>query len=593
MPRETTDSAREMQNVRLVGTKMLLLALNKTTIENSVRCLFYESALHGEGTKKDLSRTFLYINNVYSNPTEITKVYDDMSPSARLLLFPLEEICKKTGIKPEAYTSVLDAQGDRRESFCKLKLMFERANAVGETGGAGIPNPLLLEELVSTLNQSCVEGYPNATTCAIARMADKDNEYLPFESNYKDLLKHIPRDKNEVPIKHSVHMRCTEPNKVSVYLHFFPYPWIGGFVSSNFRYDVSLNEATGCIEYSDVYTCIALPSGDNPLPENKWHFSRPDDFLNIQRLKSILADKADFQHQFEHFPEKYPLNQFTISGKLDDFSIKIQEMLSLRSIPQDISLQVAEEYANALDAAAHDTMPAETPAYDPSPYGIFPKGTFKVNLKRRIKSREASIHDEESAKSDIEEGIIYDTKASIDDTVAEKSHVESSIAHMAIPSTHEATDATHAEDNTTHSETSMTHEETSAVNPETDTSHPERTTLWQHIGNKVRSAYTAVRELFLCIVRFFQRVCSTVASCVSTPNDESDFARDNTQTSSSEDSRVNEHSLSQEETHKSGIESSTSGVPAEEHTTSPQEKHVLDSVDISHVAQHSQSNLER
>ncbi|PLC10003.1 hypothetical protein, partial [Anaplasma phagocytophilum] len=110
MPRETTDSARAMQNVRLVGTKMLLLALNKTTIENSVRCLFYESALHGEGTKKDLSRTFLYINNIYSDPTEITKIYDDMSPSARLSLFPLEEICKKTGIKPEEYTSVLDAQ---------------------------------------------------------------------------------------------------------------------------------------------------------------------------------------------------------------------------------------------------------------------------------------------------------------------------------------------------------------------------------------------------------------------------------------------------------------------------------------------------
>ncbi|KJV63989.1 hypothetical protein APHMUC_0966 [Anaplasma phagocytophilum str. ApMUC09] len=34
----------------------------------------------------------------------------------------------------------------------------------------------------------------------------------------------------------------------------------------------------------------------------------------------------------DNFPEKYPLDQFAIYGKLDDFSIKIQEMLSFISI---------------------------------------------------------------------------------------------------------------------------------------------------------------------------------------------------------------------------------------------------------------------
>ncbi|MDD9361719.1 MAG: hypothetical protein PV344_02185, partial [Anaplasma sp.] len=184
------------------------------------------------------------------------------------------------------------------------------------------------------------------------------------------------------------------------------------------------------------------------LPDNKWHFPMPDDFLNIQRLESMLSNKADFKLQFENFPEKYPLDQFIISGKLDDFSIKTQDMLSLCSRPQDISLRVAEEYAYALDVAAHNKMLTEA-----SPYGIFPEGTFKVNLKRRIKNQEDSIHNEESEKSDIEEDSIYDTKASIYDTVAEKSHVESSIAHIAIPSTLEATDVTHAENSTAHRET--------------------------------------------------------------------------------------------------------------------------------------------
>ncbi|SCV66064.1 hypothetical protein ANAPH2_01469 [Anaplasma phagocytophilum] len=242
-------------------------------------------------------------------------------------------------------------------------------------------------------------------------------------------------------------------------------------------------------------------------------------------------------------------------------------MFSLHKPPKNNSIHIMQEYAEILELIERCEVLANY------------SNTFTVKPKRRVAKLEDAHLAVESEKSDVEDSIY--------DTVAEKSDTESSITRIATSSTHEATDATHAKTSAAHRETSMIHEET-------DISHSDTTTWWQHIGNKVRSAYTAVRDLFLCIVRFFQRVCSTVADCFHTPDDEDNFARDNTQTSSSEDSRTNDHSLSQqEETRKSSIANSASDVPTKEHITSPQEEHLLDSVDISQVAQHSKSNLER
>ncbi|SBO14918.1 hypothetical protein ANAPC1_01294 [Anaplasma phagocytophilum] len=226
-------------------------------------------------------------------------------------------------------------------------------------------------------------------------------------------------------------------------------------------------------------------------------------------------------------------------------------MLSLHKPPKNNSIHIMQEYAEILELIERCEVLTQY------------SKTFTVKPKHRVAKLE-------------------DTHLAVE---SEKSDTESSIAHIATPSTYEATDATHAKTSAAHSATSMIHEET-------DISHSE-TTWWQHIGNNVRSAYTAVRDLFLYIVRFFQRVCSTVADCFHTPDDEDNLARDNTQTSSSEDSKTNDYSLLQEETSKSSIANRASDVPPKEHITPPKEEHLLDSVDISQVAQHSKSNLER
>lgn len=554
MPGKITDSALKMQDIRLVGAKLLLLALNEATTENSVRLLCYKEVLDGALARVDLPRMYLSVNDQHYDYAEIAKTYDDMPQDERLSLFPVEEICRKTGITPEKYASDIDNKGNRRELFCKFRLIFEKSKAADVTGKACIPNPLLIEELISTLNQSSVLAYPSMLVSAASVTADKESAYLyPIDTfDYDTLGDKILKSESGAPIRHSVHMQCTDPNKISVYLHFFPTSWIGGLMSSHSRYDLSINEETQCIEYSNLYTHIALPAAANPIPDDKWLLPMPEHFLDTEKVNSAISEQDDFRHQLDNFPADYPQDQFIVSGTLDNISIRIQEMFSLHKPPKNNSIHIMQEYAEILELIERCEMLTKY------------SKTFTVKPKHRVAKLE-------------------DTHLAVE---SEKSDTESSIAGIAAPSTHEATDETHAKTSAAYRETSMIHEET-------DISHSETTTWWQHIGNNVRSAYTAVRDLFLYIVRFFQRVCSTVADCFHTPDDEDHFARDNTQTSSSEDSRTNDYSLLQEETSKSSIANRASDVPPKEHITPPKEEHLLDSVDISQVAQHSKSNLER
>ncbi|MEH0831574.1 hypothetical protein [Anaplasma bovis] len=310
----------EIPQIRRAGMKLIDRALSMQTPSSAIRRLEFEDVQTGDAAMKDLHRSFLHIYGVHddalciSSMNFLTGVGGVTKKSATLNKsfldqYPSDELCSLLKMTKEEYKSNHDRFGYRAISATVLKELIYSAAA---EKGKSVTNihPALIEELVTTVSQAGVCGFPSFEV--------QLSGYNLF-SKHPPEKRHITMKPVSMGVDRGVYIDFKSENELSVYSHFYPTPWLGGYVATHIWYDVSVSPDNEQLHYKNFVVRIAFPGVDKVHPEKKLR-SKID--AELDSVKDVTI--------FNSPPRVMPVVGFMLEWNLPDESIPIADMFSVR-----------------------------------------------------------------------------------------------------------------------------------------------------------------------------------------------------------------------------------------------------------------------
>ncbi|MDB1135071.1 hypothetical protein [Candidatus Anaplasma sp. TIGMIC] len=306
---------------RLRSLTVISEMLRKSTVTNDMRRTEEDRVRDGRATIADLYCSAIYINGLPIETSGVSTQFGAMSSRNKNQYFPIKDICGLVGIAVSDYQQNLDPYYARRDAFCQIKLLMEIAR---HRNLGVVAHPLLIEELVTTLNTYSMVSFPFSTVLASGE---------PRSPSYD-----AGEDK-AVPPKQGIYIRCIDERKISVYSHLYPLNWVDGKVAAHLRYDITVADDEKSIRYENVRTLLAFPGGKSEDIDACVHDELGE--FGFPPVGSTLSSRRRFADAFEEAPGTYPVDTFFLSINTPDESISARSMYSAplqHTTPADASI---------------------------------------------------------------------------------------------------------------------------------------------------------------------------------------------------------------------------------------------------------------
>ena len=376
---------KELPAIRRAGIKLIDRVLSMQTPSSAIRKLEFEDVRIGGATINDISRSCLHIYGVNEDNLCMSSVdflmgigNASQAPAtvhkSSLEQHPSDELCNLLQMTKEEYQSNLNTSGHRAIAATVLKELIRSAASKQGKSVTDI-HPVLIEELITTTNQGCICGFPS----------------FEVESSNHNLFITQPPEKMHITTKpvymgidRGLYIDFKSENELSMYSHFYPVAWLGGYVATHLWYDVSVSPDTGQLHYKNFVVRIAFPGVDKVYPEPKFR-SKID-------MDSISKEEVTI---FRNLPRKMPASGFVLEWNLPDESIPIADMFSVRpakTTPIRDSVAISRKRLSKASESEVSTEGQEEGASEFSSISAFIKSAF-MRLCELVKNSVLSICD--------------------------------------------------------------------------------------------------------------------------------------------------------------------------------------------------------
>ncbi|QJC27727.1 hypothetical protein ANPL_03345 [Anaplasma platys] len=327
-------SSAAIEQQRLGALRNFWAVMRNVRIMDDVRRARSQDALSGKTTFDDLSIPGIFLNGV---PVSGDVIQSAQAPALANALPEnakqlheehLWEICNQTGITEQQYDEI-DVEHKRRDLYSRFHAIFTD-KMLSDCWANGVPEPLLLEELITTLNRNCIANSPFI--------------YAAF-ATWEGSASTVDAAPNAIG-KSNISVRCVTPHRVKVEISL-KQQHLTGVAEGQVGYTLetkAVSPGKKVISYQNMHTTII--------------FMGTDADLSAKTLEEFRRDPNNSYHLSGNPPNVYPGKEgLVFRADIAGFYLDIKSMLSTDPVMEFVPLPSAIKPQTAV-TRTHNRTPS-------------------------------------------------------------------------------------------------------------------------------------------------------------------------------------------------------------------------------------------